>query len=145
MMQTDNFKKIKTFVQQNIVTDNAVMIRAFSEEIKVNNYVIREEDGFWNVYNCTNDKVHQFFSRKYAVLAAVLMSKHRRMDIIILKDLDQQLNIASNDQIHYERMLQKICSVHSESIYVARLSKAKQILEYVRLQVRQLEKSLQLQ
>ena len=145
MMQQDNFKKINDFVKQQIITDDTVLIRPLVGGFKVNNYTIREEGEVWSIYNRTNDRVHQFFSRKYAVLAAVLLSKQRSGDIFFLKTMDQQLSIASNDQVHYERLLQKKCSDQAESIYIARLSKAKQILESVRSQVRELEKSLQLQ
>ena len=145
MMQQDNFKKIKDFVKQQIITDDTVVIRPIGQGFKVNRYTIQEEQESWAVYDQHNDKVQEFFSRKYAVLAAVLLSKNRRGDILTLKAMDQQLSIASNDQIHYERLLQKKCSDQAESIYVARLSKAKQILETVRSQIKELEKSLQLQ
>ena len=145
MMQQDNFKKIKDFVKQQIITDDTVVIRPVGQGFKVNRYTIRQDHGSWIVYDQHDDRVQAFFSRKYAVLAAVLLSKNRRSDIFTLKTMDQQLSIASNDQMHYERLLQKKCSDQAESIYVARLSKAKQILETVRVQIKELEKSLQLQ
>ena len=144
-MQQDNFKKIKDFVKQQIITDDTVVIRPIGHGFKVNRYTIAEEQESWVVYDQHGDKIQSFFSRKYAVLAAVLLSKNRRGDILSLKTMDQQLSIASNDQVHYERLLQKKCSDQAESVYIARLSKAKQILESVRSQVRELEKSLQLQ
>ena len=145
MMQQDNFKKINDFVKQQIITDDTVVIRPVGQGFKVNRYTIRQDQDLWIVYDHHDDKVQSFFSRKYAVLAAVLLSKNRRGDIFTLKTMDQQLSIASNDQVHYERLLQKKCNSLAESVYVARLSKAKQILESVRVQVRELEKSLQLQ
>jgi hypothetical protein len=59
--------------------------------------------------------------------------------------LDQQLAIAMQDQQWYQRLLQKECSEVVESLYQARLSRAKQVLEMVRQQVTIMEKSLALQ
>lgn len=145
MAQQNNFDKINDFVKQQLITDNSVIIQSVDQGFKVNHYTIREEGDFWSVYNLTNDRAQQFFSRKYAVLAAVLMSKQRHKDVFLLKNLDLQLSIAGNDQIHYERLLRKNCNSGNESMYIARLSKAQQVLENVRSKIKDLEKSLQLQ
>ena len=89
--------------------------------------------------------MYQFFSRKYAVLSAVLLSKNQNFVVRHVKHLDQQLAIASQDERYYNHMLRKETTETAESIYIARLSRAKQVMEGIRQQIHSLEKSLQLQ
>jgi hypothetical protein len=144
MSKAPSFNKIKTFVQDQ-VTDQTLLIRHQSNGFKVNNYLVRQADNSWEVLDIHGDLIHQFFSRKYAVLSAILLSKKHSSEVRHLKHLDQQLAIASEDEKYYNHMLRKETTETAESIYIARLSRAKQVLEGIRQQIHSLEKSLQLQ
>jgi hypothetical protein len=145
MSKASDFNKIKSFVQDQLEKDSsALMIRPLSNGFKVNNYLIRQVGDCWQVLSKQGDILHRFFSRKYAVLSALLMAKKKLNEIENLRYLDQQLAIALQDHHHYMRLSQKNEDSLSESIYSARLSRAQQIMEGVRMQVNGLEKSLHL-
>ena len=144
MMKTNpSFEQIKDFVQDQ--SNQALIIRAHDKGFKVNNYVIAELDSRWNVMDRDDKIVTQFFSRKFAVLYAVLMHKKMNREQAHLHYLDQQLAVASEDQKFYNSLLQKEQVETLVSVYEARLSRAKQILDSVRSQITAMEKTLALQ
>ena len=144
MSKAPTFDKIRDFVKEQI-HDQDLLIRQRAGGFKVNNYLVRQAETKWQVADTTGDVLHEFFSRKYAVLSAILLSKKKSGEVSNLLYLDQQLEIASQDERYFNRMLQKECTETLESVYMARLSRAKQILEGIRSKIHTLEKSLQLQ
>ena len=144
MSKAPTFDKIRDFVQEQI-HDQDLLIRPRAGGFKVNNYLVCQAESKWQVTSTDGDVLHEFFSRKYAVLSAILLSKKKSGDINNLHYLDQQMEIASQDERYFNRMLQKECTETLESVYMARLSRAKQILEGIRYKIHSLEKSLQLQ
>jgi hypothetical protein len=144
MMQQNTFDKIKDFVKDHISSD-VVLIRPRDDGFKVNDYKIAQKDGFWTICDNRGYLITQMFSRKYAVLSAILLTKKRSNDFRQLQQLDKQMAVASEDQVVFEKRLQECRDAIGESIYIARLSRAKQSLEIIRQQIRELEKSLQLQ
>lgn len=146
MMMQDTFSKIKDFVTNQINNDKTLLISNAPEGgYRVNRYMIYPQGNIWTLQSKDEQTLVNFFSRKYAVLAAVLLNKNRKNESNQVHYLDKQLAIASEDLLHYEILLQKCTNITNESIYIARLSRAKQSLEMVRLQIRELEKSVQLQ
>jgi hypothetical protein len=146
MMMQDTFSKIKDFVTNQINNDKTLLISNAPEGgYRVNRYMIYPQGNIWTLQSKDESTLVNFFSRKYAVLAAVLLNKNRKNEYNQVHYLDKQLAIASEDLSHYEILLQKCTNITTESIYIARLSRAKQSLEMVRLQIRELEKSVQLQ
>lgn len=146
MMMQDTFSKIKDFVTNQINNDKTLLISNAPEGgYRVNRYMIYPQGNIWTLQSKDEQTLVNFFSRKYAVLAAVLLNKNRKNEYNQVHYLDKQLAIASEDLLHYEILLQKCTNITNESIYIARLSRAKQSLEMVRLQIRELEKSVQLQ
>ena len=142
----DTFSKIKDFVTNQINNDKTLLISNAPEGgYRVNRYMIYPQGNIWTLQSKDEQTLVNFFSRKYAVLAAVLLNKNRKNESNQVHYLDKQLAIASEDLLHYEILLQKCTNITNESIYIARLSRAKQSLEMVRLQIRELEKSVQLQ
>lgn len=142
----DTFSKIKDFVTNQINNDKTLLISNAPEGgYRVNRYMIYPQGNIWTLQSKDEQTLVNFFSRKYAVLAAVLLNKNRKNEYNQVHYLDKQLAIASEDLLHYEILLQKCTNITNESIYIARLSRAKQSLEMVRLQIRELEKSVQLQ
>ena len=144
MMQQNTFEKINNFVKDHLGND-VVLIRPRDNGFKVNDYKISQLDGFWAIWDNRGDMITQMFSRKYAVLSAILLTKKRKDDFRQLQQLDKQMAVASEDQIVFEKRLQECRDAIGESIYIARLSRAKQSLEIIRQQIREMEKSLQLQ
>ena len=144
MSKKPDFNKIKSFVQEQ-VGEQDLLIRTQGHGFKVNDYVVQPIEDGWQVLDNLGFIKQQFFSRKYAVLSAVLLSKKNNGAVNNLKYLDTQMEIASQDQHLYNRLLKKETEGTLESIYIARLSRAKQILESVRQQIQSIEKSLQLQ
>lgn len=145
-MMQDTFSKIKDFVTNQINNDKTLLISNAPEGgYRVNRYMIYPQGNIWTLQSKDEQTLVNFFSRKYAVLAAVLLNKNRKNESNQVHYLDKQLAIASEDLLHYEILLQKCTNITNESIYIARLSRAKQSLEMVRLQIRELEKSVQLQ
>ena len=146
MMMQDTFSKIKDFVTNQINNDKTLLISNAPEGgYRVNRYMIYPQGNIWTLQSKDEQTLVNFFSRKYAVLAAVLLNKNRKNESNQVHYLDKQPAIASEDLLHYEILLQKCTNITNESIYIARLSRAKQSLEMVRLQIRELEKSVQLQ
>ena len=146
MMMQDTFSKIKDFVTNQINNDKTLLISNAPEGgYRVNRYMIYPQGNIWTLQSKDEQTLVNFFSRKYAVLAAVLLNKNRKNESNQVHYLDKQLAIASEDLLHYEILLQKCTNITNESIYIARLSRAKQSREMVRLQIRELEKSVQLQ
>lgn len=146
MMMQDTFSKIKDFVTKQINNEETLLIsNAPKGGYRVNRYMIYPQGNSWTLQSKDDTTLVNFFSRKYAVLAAVLLNKNRKNEYNQVHYLDKQMAIASEDLLHYELLLQKCTNITNESIYIARLSRAKQSLEMVRLQIRELEKSVQLQ
>jgi hypothetical protein len=143
MQLNTSFEKIKDFVQDQ--SNRALIIRPHDKGFKVNDYLILQEEDKWHVVDKYQHRKSEFFSKKFAVLYAILMSNSMSSQQFHLTYLDQQLAIAMQDQQWYQRLLQKECSEVVESLYQARLSRAKQVLEMVRQQVTIMEKSLALQ
>ena len=143
MQINTSFEKIKDFVQDQ--SSQALIIRPHDKGFKVNDYLIRSQGDKWHVVDKSQHSKSEFFSRKFAVLYAILMSKSMSSQQSHLAYLDQQLAIATQDQHWYQRLLQKACTPTDEILYQARLSRAKQVLEMVRQQVTIMEKSLALQ
>lgn len=145
MMQQDTFNKVKSFVDHEIDSSTNLVISSSRGGFRVNRYTVYQDGSAWMLEDPASHEIQRFFSRKYAVLAAVLLNKKRQPEYYQLLQIDQQMAIAREDQQHYEKLLQKCKNAINENVYIARLSKAKQTLEYIRSQVRQLEKSVQLQ
>lgn len=145
MEMQDTFNKINSFVRNEIASGDSLVIRPVGSGFKVNRFKIYQSAPYWNVADRDDTVLAQMFSRKFAVLAAALLSKQQTADITQLKMLDSQMAVASEDQFHYEIMLQNCSDRNKEVVYGARLSRAKQLLEAVRAQIRAMEKSLQLQ
>lgn len=143
MKAKPSFQQIKEFVQDQ--SNQALIIRHHSKGFKVNDYFVTEIDQQWGVMDKDDQILSKFYSRKFAVLCAVLLKNNMGRERAHLQYLDQQLAVASQDHRVYNSLLQK----HSEdtlvSLYEARLSRAKQILDSVRSQVTAMEKSLALQ
>jgi hypothetical protein len=146
VMQQETFDKIKSFVDREIDTGSNLVISNESRGgFRVNRFTIYPDGSAWMLEDPGCHWIQRFYSRKYAVLAAVLLNKRRQPEYRQLLHIDQQMAIASEDQQHYEKMLHGCSSLINENIYMARLSKARQVLENIRMQVKQLEKSVQLQ
>jgi hypothetical protein len=143
MTTEPNFKKISQFIKNQ--TDQTLLIRQYGQTFKVNQYLVKQKQNLWQVTDRDGNCVDSFFSRKFAVLAAILLSKQMSAQKHHLVYLDQQMAIARQDHDYFQLLLQKTQSDMTESLYEARLSRARQILEKVRDQIQSMEKSLLLQ
>jgi hypothetical protein len=143
-MQTDTeFTKVKAFIKDQIEdNDTTLTIVPLSNGFVVNQYRIRSSNNLWQLLDKKRNIVHSFVSKKLAVLAACLLSKKQNKNFNTLKFLDNKLAIYLEDQQLYEQLIER---KPDNVVYEARLDRVKQSLESLNYDIKQLEKSVNLQ
>lgn len=143
-MQTETeFTKVKAFIKDQIEdNDTNLTIVPLSNGFVVNQYRIRSSNNLWQLLDKRRNILHNFVSKKLAVLAACLLSKKQDKNYNTLKYLDNKLAIYLEDQALYEQLIER---KPDNIIYEARLDRAKQSLESLNYDIKLLEKSVNLQ
>jgi len=143
-MQTENeFTKVKAFIKDQIEdNDTTLAIVPLSNGFAVNQYRIRNSNNVWQLLDKRRNILHNFVSKKLAVLAACLLSRKQTRNFDTLKFLDNKLAIYLEDQALYEQLIER---KPDNIIYEARLDRVKQSLESLNYDIKLLEKSVNLQ
>jgi hypothetical protein len=143
MSINNNFERIKEFVDSE--SKYAPMIRSYGSGLKVHDLRISPLEDRWQLSDKSGSDLGCWFSKKLAVLAALLIRHKRKMDHARLQHLDQQLAIATADQRLYNHLIQKNLHDYRAELYAARISRTQQIQQNIRSQISVIEKSLSLQ
>jgi len=140
---TQTFDRIKNFVDTE--SKYAPLIRSYGPGLKVNDLKISPTEDRWHLLDRSGATLGIWFSKKLAVLAALLIQKKRSNDHVTLQHLDQQLAIVMADQKLYNHLLQKYENDTRYNLYAARISRTQQMQQSIRNQISVIEKSLSLQ
>lgn len=141
MHKIPSFEKIKNFVQDQ--SSEALVIRPMANGFNVNGLRITNSEDRWHILDKSGFEHAQFFSRKLAVLCAIIISKNMIGKIHLLSHLDRRLAIATEDHRNFLQLV-KVSDEKSTPVYEARLDRARQLMEDVKSQVTLVEKSLSL-
>ena len=143
MQNETEFTKVKAFIKDQLDdTDTTLAIVPLSNGFAVNQYRIRSTDNQWQLMDKRKNILHNFVSKKLAVLAACLLSKKQSKNFETLRYLDGKLAIYLEDQALYEQLIER---KPDNIVYEARLDRVKQSLESLNYDIKQLEKSVNLQ
>lgn len=143
LTHTDNsFDKVNDFLKQNLLYSQNAFIKQMPYGFKVNGYSIRKENDVWSLYDRSNTLIHSFYRRKHAILAAVISIKNQQVKLTSLCNLDSSWDTFICDREVYTNLLKKNPYKY---LYQDRLDRIEQGLESIRSQIRQLEKSFNLQ
>lgn len=143
MQAQTEFTKVKAFIKDQLEdNDTNLAIVPLSNGFAVNQYRISSNNNQWQLTDKRRNVIHNFVSKKLAVLAACLLSKKQSKNFNTLKFLDNKLAIYLEDQALYEQLIER---KPDNFVYEARLDKVKQGIESLNYDIKLLEKSVNLQ
>jgi hypothetical protein len=144
-MDQDKFDKLNSLIHDELADEQALVIRSRGTGFRVNRYTIEQQGNRWSLKDQKNEPIKDFHSRKYAVLAALLLQHKKMNSYHTLLNLDQKLAIATEDLGVFVFQKDATRSETRKMVLESRIDRAKQILDNIRYQINTLEKSLQLQ
>jgi hypothetical protein len=137
-----SFDKFNSFVKDHVLYSSIPYIQAMPYGFKINGFMLKKNKGIWGLFDKSHQHRFDFFSKKIAILAAIMLIKNNNAEYTQLKNIDRSLDIFNNDLIHYSFLQKKNPENY---VYKSRLDRIDQGIDFLKIHLSQIEKSVSLQ
>lgn len=139
----EKFDLVSDFIKSQIAYGAATYIQQMPYGYKINGYMIKKDSwGSWQLFDRSFHHRHDFFDKKYAILAAILLIKDQIIEYNKMLDYDRRYSAFYTDKQRFLALLKK----NPDKVYIQdRIDRIDQELESMEIAVSQIAKSLNLQ
>lgn len=139
----EKFNQINDFIKSQITYGAATYIQQMPYGYKINGYMIKKDQwDSWQLFDRNFLHRHDFFDKKYAILAAILLIKDQTFEYNKMLDYDRKYSAFYTDKRRFLALLKK----NPDKVYIQdRVDRIDQELESLELSISQIAKSLNLQ